>query len=101
MASPSDTIVIDDDEEIHRLEPGSLCPRRGLRRDYRYWDFESMIVELNADKADTIPLRKCKRTEIKELLMDNAFEELRKAVDCDIQLLQDVLYLEREAHKHT
>ena len=69
MVSPSDTIVIDDNEEIYRLEPGSLYPRRGLRRDYRYRDFESIIVELNADKADTIPLRKRKRTEIKELSM--------------------------------
>ena len=69
MASPSDTIVIDDDEEIHRLEPGSLRPRRGPRRDYRYRDFESMIVESNADKADTTPSRKRKRTKTKELSM--------------------------------
>lgn len=41
----------------------------GLRRDYRYWDFESVIVESNADEADTIPLRKRRRTETKELSM--------------------------------
>ncbi|CAG8091507.1 unnamed protein product [Penicillium nalgiovense] len=108
MASPSDTIVIVDDEIFQSFEPGDSRPRRGPRRDYRYRDFESMIIESNADEVDTTPSRKRKRTESKELSMDNAFEELRKAVDREIQLLeekkrmlQDQLHLEREAHKQT
>jgi hypothetical protein len=70
MASPSDTIVIlVDDEEFQTLEPGGSRPRRGPRRDYRYRDFESMILESNDDEADTTPSRKRKRIETKELSM--------------------------------
>jgi hypothetical protein len=69
MASPSDTIVIVDDEEFQSLEPGVSRPRRGPRRNYRYWDFQSVIVESNADEADTTPSRRRKRTEKKELSM--------------------------------
>lgn len=69
MASPSDTIIIDDDEEFQSLEPGSSRPRRGPRRDYRYQNFESMIVESNADEAGTTSSRKRKRTETKKLSM--------------------------------
>lgn len=66
MASPSDTIIITDDEELPSLEPGSSRPRRAPRRDYSYRDFESMIVESVADETDTTPSRKRKRTETKE-----------------------------------
>lgn len=66
MASPSDTIVIADDEEFLSLEPGSSRPQRALRRDYSYRDFESMIIEsVNAD-ANPTPSRKRRRTETKE-----------------------------------
>ena len=60
MASPSDTIVITDDEELSSLEARSR-PRRAPRRDYSYRDFESMIVE-----DEMTPSRKRKRTETKE-----------------------------------
>jgi hypothetical protein len=69
MASPSDTIVIVDDEVFQSFEPGGSRPRRGPRRDYRYQDFESVIVESNADELDTTPSRKRKRTESKKLSM--------------------------------
>ncbi|KAJ5284892.1 hypothetical protein N7524_000198 [Penicillium chrysogenum] len=104
MASPSDTIVIVDDEIFQSFEPGDSRPRRGPRRDYRYRDFESMIIESNADEVDTIA--QTEKDRIKGA--DNAFEELRKAVDRETQLLeekkrmlQDQLHLEREAHKQT
>jgi hypothetical protein len=65
MASPSDTIVITDDEELPSLEPGSSRPRRAPRRDYSYREFENMIVKA-VDETETTPSRKRKRTETKE-----------------------------------
>ncbi|KAJ5981934.1 hypothetical protein N7451_012034 [Penicillium sp. IBT 35674x] len=110
MASPSDTIVIADEED----EPGSSRPQRAPRRDYSYRDFE----------ADMTPPRKRRRTKKEpsalvpvphktypshfELIMDqdDAFGGLRKAIDHDIQLLQDSnqmlrdqLRLESECHQ--
>jgi hypothetical protein len=67
MASPSNTTIIADDEELPSLEPGSSRPRKAPRRDYSYRDFESMIVEAVDDETDTTPSRKRKRTETKEL----------------------------------
>ncbi|KXG51292.1 uncharacterized protein PGRI_095530 [Penicillium griseofulvum] len=106
MASPSDTIVIIDEEVTQSFEPGGSRPRRGPRRDYSYQGFDSMIVETNTDEADTTPSRKRKRTKTKELSLDINFKELRKAVDHRIKELQeknrmflDELHLEREAHK--
>jgi hypothetical protein len=66
MASPSNTIIIADDEEFAGLEAGSSRPRRAPRRDYSYRDFESMIVEAVDGETDTTPSRKRKRTETKE-----------------------------------
>ena len=63
MASPSDTIIITDDEELLSLEPGNSRPRRAARRDYSHQDFESMIVEAVDDETNTTPSRKRKRTE--------------------------------------
>jgi hypothetical protein len=65
MASPSNAIIIPDDEEPS-LEPGSFRPRRVPRRDYGYRDFESKIAEAVDNEADTTPSRKRKRTETKE-----------------------------------
>jgi hypothetical protein len=65
MASPSDTIIITDDEELPSLEPGSSRPRRAPRRDYSYREFENMIVKA-VDETETTPSRKRKRTETKE-----------------------------------
>ncbi|KAJ5971818.1 uncharacterized protein N7479_001736 [Penicillium vulpinum] len=109
MASPSDTIIITDDEELPSLEPGSSRPRRVPRLDYCYRDFESMIVESVADETDTIPSRKRKRTETKEpSTLENAVEELRGAVSHKMQRLQDKnrilrdeLRQERERHQKT
>lgn len=66
MASPSDTIIITDDEELPSLEPGSSRPRRAPRRDYTYREFENMIIEAVNDETETTPSRKRKRTETKE-----------------------------------
>ncbi|KAJ5960722.1 uncharacterized protein N7479_007872, partial [Penicillium vulpinum] len=65
--SPSDTIIITDNEELLSLELGSSRPRRAPRCDYSYRDFESIIVESVANKTDTTLSRKYKRTETKEL----------------------------------
>ncbi len=66
MVSPSNAIIIADDEELPSLEPGSSRPRSAPRRDYSYWDFENMIVKAVDDKTDTAPSRKRKRTETEE-----------------------------------
>ncbi|KAJ5117394.1 hypothetical protein N7448_011026 [Penicillium atrosanguineum] len=66
MAIPSNTIVIADDEELPRLEPGSLRPQRAPRRNYSYQDFESIIIESVNAEADTTPSRKRRGTETKE-----------------------------------
>jgi hypothetical protein len=57
MSSPSDTIIITDDEELPSLEASSSRPRTASRRDYSYRDFEAVN-----NAADTTP-RKRKRTE--------------------------------------
>lgn len=109
MASSFDTIVIADDEEFPSLEPGSSRPQRAPRRDYSYRDFESMIIESVNAEADPTPSRKRRRTETKEpSALDDAFGGLRKALDREIQLLQernrmlrDELRLEREGHQKT
>ncbi|KAJ5318556.1 hypothetical protein N7476_004976, partial [Penicillium atrosanguineum] len=109
MAIPSNTIVIADDEELPRLEPGRLRPQRASRRDYSYQDFESIIIESVNAEADTTPSRKRRGTETKEpSALDNAFGGLRKALDREIQLLQeknrmlrDEIRLEREGHQKT
>ncbi|KAJ5447693.1 hypothetical protein N7445_002514, partial [Penicillium cf. griseofulvum] len=109
IASPSDIIIITDNEELPSLELGSLRPRRAPRRDYSYRDFKSIIVELVANKTDTTLSRKRKRTETKEpSTLENAFKELRGAVSHKIQRLQeknrilrDELYQERERHQKT
>ncbi|KAJ5358326.1 uncharacterized protein N7496_010739 [Penicillium cataractarum] len=89
MASPSDTIIITDDEELLSLELGSSRPRRAPRRDYSYRELENMIVEA-VDVTETTLSRKRKRTETKEpSALDNAFEELRKAVSHKMQRLQE------------
>ncbi|KAJ5188369.1 hypothetical protein N7472_007383, partial [Penicillium cf. griseofulvum] len=64
--SPSDTIIITDNEELLSLELGSLRPRRAPRCDYSYRDFKSIIVESVANKTDIILSRKRKRTKTKE-----------------------------------
>ncbi|KAJ5200380.1 hypothetical protein N7472_005584, partial [Penicillium cf. griseofulvum] len=88
IVSPSDTIIITDNEELLSLELGSLRPRRAPRYNYSYRDFKSIIVELVANKTDTILLYKCKRTETKEpSTLENAFKELRGAVSYKIQRL--------------
>jgi hypothetical protein len=66
MASPSDTIIITDDEQLPSPEPGSSRPRRAPRRDYSYREFENMINEAVNDETETTPSRKRKRTETKE-----------------------------------
>ena len=66
MASPSDTIIIADDEELPILESGSSRPRRAPRRDYSYPNFENMIVESVDEEADTTLSRKRRRTKTKE-----------------------------------
>jgi hypothetical protein len=66
MANPSNTIVIADDEEFPRLEPGSSRPQRVPRRDYTYRHFENMIIESVNAEANTTPSRKRRRTETKE-----------------------------------
>ncbi|PYH76329.1 hypothetical protein BO82DRAFT_208027 [Aspergillus uvarum CBS 121591] len=106
MASPFDTIIITDDEELPSLEPGSSQPRRASCRDYSYRKFENLVVEA-VNETETTPSHKCKRTETKEpSALDNAFEELRKAVNHKIKQLQeknrnlrDELHQERERHQ--
>ena len=66
MASPSDTIVVADDEEFPIIEPGSSRPQRAPCRDYSYREFESMIIESVTAEADTTPSRKRRRTETKD-----------------------------------
>jgi hypothetical protein len=66
MTSPSDTIVITDDEELPSLELGSSRPRRAPRRDYSYREFEDMIVDGVDDETETTQSRKRKRTKTKE-----------------------------------
>lgn len=65
MASPADTIIITDDEELPGHETSSPRPQRAPRRDYSYRDFESMIVDAVEGEVDMTP-RKRKRTEMKE-----------------------------------
>jgi hypothetical protein len=65
MASPSNAIIIPDDEEPS-LEPGSCRSRRVPRCDYSYRDFELKIAEAVDNDADATPSRKRKRTETKE-----------------------------------
>lgn len=62
MASPSDTILITDDEGLPTPEPGGSRLRQGPRRDYSYPDFESMVF----GNDGTEPSRKRKRTETEE-----------------------------------
>lgn len=66
MASPSNTIIIADDEELLSLEPDSSRPRKAPRRDYSYRDFESMIIGVIDSETDTILSRKRKRAETRE-----------------------------------
>ncbi|KAJ5142460.1 uncharacterized protein N7515_001247 [Penicillium bovifimosum] len=109
MASPSDTIIITDDEELPSLEPDSPRPRRAPRCDYSYREFENMIVEAVGDETETTPSRKRKRIETNEpSALDNAFGELRKAVSHKMQRLQeknrklrDELCQERQRHQKT
>lgn len=58
MSSPSDTIIITDDEELPSLEEVSSRLRRASRRDYSYRAFQAVNNE-----ADTTPSRKRKSTE--------------------------------------
>jgi hypothetical protein len=67
MVSPSNTIIIADDNKFVGLELGSLRPRRVPRRDYSYRNFESIIVEVVDGETDKTLSRKRKRTETKEL----------------------------------
>lgn len=66
MASHSNAIIIADDEELSSLKLCSSRLRRASRRDYSYRDFESMIVKVVEDEANTTLSRKRKRTETKE-----------------------------------
>ncbi|KAJ5971854.1 uncharacterized protein N7479_001772 [Penicillium vulpinum] len=63
MASYSNRIIIPDDEESPSVEPGSSRPRRYPRRDYRYQEFENLLVEAIDDAPNMMPSRKRKRTE--------------------------------------
>jgi hypothetical protein len=63
MSSPSDTIIITDDEELPSLEAGSSRPRRASRRDYSYQELESMVLKAVDNEVDAILSRKRKRTE--------------------------------------
>ncbi|KAJ5593097.1 hypothetical protein N7537_010001 [Penicillium hordei] len=78
MARYSNTIIIPDDEESSSLEPTISRPRRYPRRDYRYQEFESMLVEAIDDAPIMPPSHQ-----------DNVFKNFRNAVDDEIQLLRD------------
>ncbi|OQD78930.1 hypothetical protein PENANT_c071G07560 [Penicillium antarcticum] len=100
MASPSDTIIITDDEELPSLEPGSSRPRKAPRRDYSYRNFENMIVEAVADETDTTPSRKRKRTETKEPSSERQLNKKQRLQEKS-RILQDELRQERERHQKT
>ncbi|KAJ5291443.1 hypothetical protein N7478_000694 [Penicillium angulare] len=90
MASPSDTIIITDDEELPRTEPGgSRAPRRAPRCDYTYSDYEKLFNE-SIDATSTNPPRKRRRTTIDgtSSIVDNAFKKLKRTVGHEIELLQ-------------
>ncbi|KAJ5768141.1 hypothetical protein N7533_000724 [Penicillium manginii] len=128
MTSPSDTILIDDEEESTSLEPGSSRLRTGARPDYSYQKFENMIDALVDKEGDTTPSRKRRRTETDEtsvfvsvshnfhaliflgliIYQENIFKKLGKTVRHKIQqlqdrtqVLQDELRQERKSHRKT
>ncbi|KAJ5793399.1 uncharacterized protein N7503_009377 [Penicillium pulvis] len=85
MISPSDTIVIADDEEVLMLKPDSSRPQRAPRRDYSYREFKSIFIELINAQADMTLSRKHRRTKAKEpSTLDDVFKGLQKAVDREV-----------------
>ncbi|KAK9547576.1 hypothetical protein V6Z79_010276 [Aspergillus fumigatus] len=103
MSSPSDTIIITDDEELPSLE--AVSPRPSYR------EFESMVLKAVDNEVDAILSRKRKRTETESSALNNAFEELGKEVsrtshrlkwlEEENLRLRDELHQERENHKKT